>query len=79
MAHLLLRTFAFLAVFFWATTSVLLITKALQEEAWAPKSAFSAFAVKLYGFCISIAYIARVDAVSLHRGLPTLIMPPSAS
>ena len=27
-------------------------TKALKEEAWGLKSAFSVFVVKLYGFCL---------------------------
>ena len=47
-----------MALSFWTTVSVLVITKTLKEEAWALKYAFSIF-VKLYGFRLSIAYIAR--------------------
>ena len=52
MALLLLHTFAFsyLPRGFWATTSVLLLTKPLKEEAWA-LNPFSAVGMKLYGFC----------------------------
>ena len=35
-----------------------MITKALKEEAWILKEAFCVFVVKLYGFCLSVAYIA---------------------
>ena len=34
-----------------------------KEEDQALKQAFSVFLVKLYGFCLSTAYIARVDAI----------------
>ena len=61
MARLLLHTFAFSCLLrgFWPLITVLLITKALKEEAWALKYGFSVFMVKLYGFCLSIAYTAR--------------------
>ena len=47
-----------LAVFarLWTTIPVLPIIKALKEKVWALKYAFSVFVVKLYGFCLSIAY-----------------------
>ena len=57
MALLLPHTFAFSVAF--GHSRVLLLTKALKEEAWVLKYAFSMFVVKLYGFCLSIAYIAR--------------------
>ena len=61
MALLLQHTFVFncLAHGFWPLIWVLLTTKALKEEAWALKKAFSMFVVKLYSFSLSIAYIAR--------------------
>ena len=37
----------------------MLITKALKEEGWTLKYAFSVFVVKLFGFCLSIGYIAH--------------------
>ena len=37
-----------------------MITKALKEEGWVLKEAFSVFVAELYGFGLSIAYIARL-------------------
>ena len=73
MALLLAHTFVFscLPRGFWPLVWVLLITKALKEEAWALKEAFSVFVVKLYGFCLSIAYIARRRHPYIES-LPTL-------
>ena len=56
---------------FWPLIEVLLITKALKEEAWALKYAFSVFVVKLYGFCLSIPYIAR----RRHPYIESLLTP----
>ena len=49
MALLLSHTFAFSYLLrgFWPLIGVLLITKALTEEAWMLKLAFCAFVVKL--------------------------------
>ena len=57
MVLLLPRTFAFSVAF--GKLIVLLITKALKNEGWVLKLAFNIFVTKLYGFCLSIAYIAR--------------------
>ena len=48
-----------------------LITKPLKQEAWALKYAFSMFVVKLYSFCLSIAYIGRRHHPYIES-LPTL-------
>ena len=58
MAFLLPHTFvfSFLLQSFWA---MMLITKALKEEVWTLKYAFSVFVVKLFGFSLSIGHIAR--------------------
>ena len=68
MTCLLPHTFAFSYLLrgFWPLITVLLITKALKKEAWALKYGFSVFVVKLYGFCLSIAYIARTSVPSLY-------------
>ena len=59
MAFLLPHTFvfSFLLQSFWA---MMLMTKAVKEEGWTLKYAFNVFVVKLFGFCLSIGYIARV-------------------
>ena len=62
--HFRYCTLLCIAVFceaFWASVWVLMITKALKGEGWVLKQAFrSVFVEKLYGFSLSIAYIARL-------------------
>ena len=58
----LLHTFAYncLPQGSWTTLWVLLIIKALKEEGWVLNTLLAYFVVMLYGFCLSIAYIAHL-------------------
>jgi len=52
---------------FWENILVLLIIEALKEEDWVVKE----FVAELYGFCLSIAYIARLRHPYIES-LPTV-------
>ena len=69
MAFLLSHTFVFscLPQNFWESILVLLIIEALKEEGWV------VFVAELYGFCLSIAYIARLHHPYIES-LSTLII-----
>ena len=43
----------------WPLGMYMTLIKALKDEVWALKRAFSVFVVKFYGFGLSIAYIAH--------------------
>ena len=74
MAFLLLHTFTLSCSLrgFLATRRILLVINALKEEGW---GIFSVFVMKLYGFCLSIAYVHCASVSILHgESTDSLIM-----